>query len=93
MNNRIWKRTGLILGPLSFTLILLFFHPQDLSADARAVMALAVWMAIWWISEAIPIAATALLPLLILPLTGALSMDDTASPYADPKVLLYMGAL
>ncbi|WP_200978606.1 DASS family sodium-coupled anion symporter [Echinicola sp. 20G] len=91
MNNRIWKRTGLILGPLSFTLILLFFHPQDLSADARAVMALAVWMAIWWISEAIPIAATALLPLLILPLTGALSMDDTASPYADPKVLLYMG--
>ncbi|UCS92554.1 SLC13 family permease [Echinicola marina] len=91
MNNPIWRRAGLILGPLAFTLILLFFHPQDLSADARAVLSLAVWMAIWWISEAIPIAATALLPLLIFPLTGALSMDDAASPYADPKVLLYMG--
>ncbi|MFB9212553.1 SLC13 family permease [Echinicola jeungdonensis] len=54
-------------------------------------MALAIWMAVWWISEAIPISATALLPLLVLPLTGSLNMDQAAAPYADPMVLLYMG--
>ncbi|GGZ17291.1 sodium-dependent dicarboxylate transporter SdcS [Echinicola pacifica] len=48
-------------------------------------------MATWWISEAIPIAATALLPLVVIPMTGALGMEQTASSYADPKVLLYMG--
>lgn len=91
MNNPLWKRTGLVLGPLAFVSILLFFKPEGLSSEALAVLALAVWMAIWWILEAIPIAATAILPLLVLPLTGALSMEDTAAPYSDPKVLLYMG--
>jgi len=81
----------LALGPLAFALIYLFFRPEGLSSEALVVMALAIWMAIWWITEAIPIAATALLPLLVLPLTGAMPMDDTAAPYADPKVLLYMG--
>ncbi|AGA79771.1 SLC13 family permease [Echinicola vietnamensis] len=91
MNNLLWKRSGLVLGPVAFLLIVLFFNPDGLTYEAQAVLALAVWMAIWWILEAIPIAATALLPLVILPLTGALSMDESAAPYADPKVLLYMG--
>ncbi|QDH80376.1 SLC13/DASS family transporter [Echinicola soli] len=91
MDHLLWKRSGLVLGPLAFIFIILFLRPEGLSHEALAVMALAIWMSIWWILEVIPIAATALLPLLVLPLTGALPMDDTAAAYADPMVLLYMG--
>ena len=54
------KSIGLISGPLAFTLVLLFFHPQGLTSEANAVLASTIWIAIWWITEAIPIAVTAI---------------------------------
>jgi solute carrier family 13 (sodium-dependent dicarboxylate transporter), member 2/3/5 len=60
-------------------------------ADALAMLAVTAWIATWWITEAIPIAATSLLPLVLLPSLGALTMADTASSYSHPMVLLYMG--
>jgi sodium-dependent dicarboxylate transporter 2/3/5 len=48
-------------------------------------------MATWWVSEAIPIPATALLPLVLFPLLGVLSMTEAASPYANPVIYLFMG--
>ncbi len=62
------KRIPLLLGPLSFALIKLV-PIADLPTEAHWVLALTIWMAIWWVSEAIPLAATALLPLAVLPLT------------------------
>ena len=53
--------------------------------------ALAVWMAIWWVTEAVPIPATALLPLVALPLLGVLTMTATATPYANPVIYLFLG--
>ncbi|GIS01198.1 MAG: hypothetical protein CM15mP102_20180 [Flavobacteriales bacterium] len=48
------KSIGLISGPLAFTLVLLYFHPEGLSPQANAVLASTIWIAIWWITEAIP---------------------------------------
>lgn len=59
---------GLILGPLLFLLTLVFFHPQDLPWKGVYVLAITLWIATWWITEAIPIAATSLLPIVLLPL-------------------------
>jgi len=62
-----------------------------LSAAGRATTAVAVWMACWWLSEAIAVYATALLPLVLLPLLGAASMKVAAAPYAHELIFLFMG--
>jgi sodium-dependent dicarboxylate transporter 2/3/5 len=62
-----------------------------LAAAGRATTAVAVWMACWWLSEAIPVYATALLPLVLLPLLGAASMKAAAAPYAHELIFLFMG--
>mgnify|MGYP000489137489 CR=1 FL=1 len=83
--------TGRILGPLLFLIILFFLQPKDLSPEGLAMLAVTAWIAVWWITEAIPIAVTSLLPLVLLPTLGALPMSNTASSYSHPMVLLYMG--
>src|SRR5690554_2350870 len=82
---------GLLLGPISFILILFFSSPDGLSPEGVALMAATCWVAIWWITEAIPIAATSLLPLLLFPLLGIMGIKQTSIAYSDPMVLLYMG--
>ncbi|MDC6404536.1 MULTISPECIES: SLC13 family permease [Maribacter] len=89
MNNT--KLLGLILGPVSFILILSFFHPEGLSKEANAVMASTAWIAIWWITEAIPIAVTALLPIVLFPLSGGLDLTATSGSFGHKYVFLYMG--
>lgn len=85
------KLVGLVLGPVSFFLVLLFFHPVGLSPAANAVLATTVWIAIWWITEAIPIAVTALLPLVLFPLSGGLDLTAAAASFGHKYVFLYMG--
>ncbi len=89
MNNI--KRIGFILGPLSFILILLFFKPEGLSPEARAILASTAWIAIWWITEAIPIAITALLPIVLFPLSGGLDLGTTTESFGHKYIFLYMG--
>jgi sodium-dependent dicarboxylate transporter 2/3/5 len=62
-----------------------------LSSPARAAASVGLWMAIWWLSEAIPIYATALLPLALFPLTGATTMAIAADSYAHPIIYLFLG--
>lgn len=85
------QRIGLLLGPIVFTLTLLYFHPEGLSKDANAVLASVFWIAIWWITEAIPIAVTALLPIVLFPLSGGLSLTETTSSFGHKYVFLFMG--
>tara|TARA_R110002051_G_scaffold143507_3_gene216446 strand:+ start:27199 stop:28689 length:1491 start_codon:yes stop_codon:yes gene_type:complete len=85
------KLLGLILGPISFLFILFFFHPEGLSEQANAVLASTLWIAIWWITEAIPIAVTALLPLVLFPLSGGLDLSATSGSFGHKYVFLYMG--
>ncbi|MGO4886629.1 SLC13 family permease [Anaerobacillus sp. MEB173] len=82
---------GLILGPLLFALTMLFFTPEGLNDGARAVLATTLWVAVWWITEAIPIPATSLLPLILLPITEAVGGGDVASSYGDPIIFLFLG--
>lgn len=82
---------GRILGPVLFLIVLFFLEPAGMSKEALAMLAVTVWVATWWITEAIPIAVTSLLPLVLLPTLGALPMSNTASSYSHPMVLLYMG--
>lgn len=84
-------RLGLFLGPIAFLLIIFLVDSPGLTPESRAMLALAAWMAIWWISEAIPIAATAFLPLIFMPMLGILPIVDVSSNYMHPTVMLYMG--
>ncbi|SFF86638.1 solute carrier family 13 (sodium-dependent dicarboxylate transporter), member 2/3/5 [Halobacillus alkaliphilus] len=85
------QKVGIILGPLLFIVTLLFFEPEGLSGSAVAILASTLWIATWWITEAVPIPATSLLPLILFPLTGGLSGDATASSYGDNTIFLFMG--
>ncbi len=86
------KKLGLILGPALFFVTILSAPSDDaLSFGARIVLATTLWMAAWWITEAIPIYVTALLPLAIFPSLGVSNVGDTAASYADPIVFLFLG--
>lgn len=85
------QQVGLILGPALFIITLFFLSPHGMSYEAQAVMASTLWIATWWITEAIPIPATSLLPIVLFPLTGALGAGDTTSSYGDPTIFLFMG--
>ena len=85
------RRLGLVLGPLFAALVFSLPSPHDLSVDGWHTAALAGWMAIWWMTEAIPLAATALLPLIVLPLLGQEPIQSTAAHYAHPLIFLFLG--
>jgi sodium-dependent dicarboxylate transporter 2/3/5 len=85
------NRVGLVLGPLLFAAILLAPSPQGLSPAGQAVGATTAWVATWWITEAIPIPATSLLPIVLFPATGAIDVDATTAPYASTYIFLFMG--
>ena len=85
------KNIGLISGPLSFILILYFFNPEGLNPQANAILASTIWIAIWWITEAIPIAVTALLPIILFPLTGGLGLTETTASFGHKYIFLYIG--
>ncbi|GAA4900301.1 SLC13 family permease [Flaviramulus aquimarinus] len=85
------KRIGLLLGPLLFILIRLFFTPEGLSDEANGILASTAWIAVWWITEAIPIAATALLPIVLFPLSGSLNIGSTTASFGHKFVFLYLG--
>jgi sodium-dependent dicarboxylate transporter 2/3/5 len=85
------KRIGLFLGPIFYFFIRLFFSPEGLSEEANGVLASTAWIAIWWITEAIPIAATALLPIVLFPLSNSLDIASTTESFGHKYVFLYLG--
>lgn len=85
------RLVGRIAGPIAFALILLFVHPEGLTPEANGVLAATAWIAIWWVTEAIPIAATALLPIVLFPLTGAVALQSTTVQYGHRYIFLYIG--
>ena len=86
------KATGIIAGILVFAGIALIpLDPVTFPLSAQLAAAVTGLMVIWWITEAIPIYATALVPLVLFPLLGILSPAEAAVSYADPTVFLFMG--
>lgn len=82
---------GLILGPLLLITCLLTEPPGGLSGEAWLTVGLAGLMAIWWSTEAIPIPATSLLPILLIPLLGIDTLARATAPYANPTIFLFFG--
>jgi sodium-dependent dicarboxylate transporter 2/3/5 len=85
------KNLGIILGPLCFIFILQFLHPEGLNDNAKAVLAITSWVAIWWISESVSMAITSLLPIVLFPLCGVLSLEDTTASYGHKYIYLFLG--
>lgn len=70
-----------------------FAFGDSLTPAGRATIALGTLMACWWITEAIPVEATSLVPMAVFPLVGIASMKDACAPYADPIVFFFMGGM
>ncbi len=94
---RSWGRPA---GP-ALALIVFWLLPNEslgpdgqlisLGSAGRSTGGIALWMAVWWMTEAIPVYATALVPLAVLPLVGAASMKAAAAPYGHELIFLFMG--
>lgn len=91
MNQLSSKHIFLVLGPLLFTLIIMFHPPAYLNNDAWSVLAVASWMITWWVTEAVPIPITALLPLVLFPMTGVFDIKAATAPYGSSIIYLFMG--
>ncbi|RST88335.1 DASS family sodium-coupled anion symporter [Aquibium carbonis] len=78
-------------GLALFVGLLLLPAPEGLSSEAWRVVAVAALMIIWWITEAIPIPATALIPVALFPTLGITSASAATAPYGDPIIFLFMG--
>ena len=80
----------LIIGPAAYVVVAIL-APGSLEGPARHVLGLAIWMAIWWVSEPVPLAATSLLPAGLLPALGVVTAREAVAPYANELVFLYLG--
>lgn len=88
-----YQNIGLLLGPCIFVLMMVFgLNQTSMSVAAWNVAAVALWMAIWWATEAIPVPATAFMPIIAFPFLGVSSVGETTSSYASPIIYLFLGA-
>jgi sodium-dependent dicarboxylate transporter 2/3/5 len=85
------RLAGLMLGPLVAIAVLLLPAPEGMPDAAWRMTAITIWMVIWWLSEAVPSAATALLPLVLMPWLDVLPMDKVAPRYGHPLIFLFLG--
>ncbi|MDA0663253.1 MAG: SLC13 family permease [Proteobacteria bacterium] len=89
--NRILALSGLILGPAVFAATQISGAPAGLGDDGWSVAGVAGLMAIWWLTQAVPLAATALLPAILFPVLCIGNLDSATAPYAHPLIFLFLG--
>lgn len=85
------QKVGLVLGPVLFLLMLVLPAPLGMEPSAQKMAAIAFLMATWWMTEAIPIPATSLIPIALFPLMGIMHTKVAAAPYASHLIFLFMG--
>jgi len=84
------KKIGLLLGPVFFLLV--YNSPfQIMGPEADRVLSVALWMVVWWITEAVSISVTALIPLVLFPMLGIMDMKAVSQNYGSPIVFLFFG--
>ena len=86
-----YRKRGFWIGLAVFFAVLLSPNPESLSSIGWAVAAVTLLMAIWWATEAVPVAVTALLPLALFPLLQVTDFKTAALPYCKSKYLLIHG--
>lgn len=87
----ITQRIGFVVGLAGFLLTLIVPAPAGMPAPAWATAGLVWWMAAWWMTEALPLYATAFLPFVVLPLIGVADANKTAASYYSPVIFLFIG--
>lgn len=85
------KNIFIALGPILFLVLQSIGNPEGMPEAAYDVLCATIWIALWWVTEAVPIAVTALLPIVLFPLTGALDLSTTTASYGHKYIFLYMG--
>lgn len=80
-----------ILGPLVFVSTFFLSTPDEMSENGFRLLGVILWMAIWWISEVVPIAVTALLPIILFPSLNILNIQETGSNYGHKYIFLFIG--
>ncbi|MDX1618034.1 MAG: DASS family sodium-coupled anion symporter [Balneolaceae bacterium] len=85
------QRIGLVAGAALFAVLLMVPSPEGLAESGWRTAAVAVLMGTWWITEALPIPVTALLPIVLFPVLDILSIGAATSPFANPLIFLFMG--
>lgn len=85
------QKIGLLLGPLLFIFILMLPQPADMPEHSMQVAAVALLMATYWITEAIPIPATALMPIVLFPLLDVMPTSKVTLAYGNHLIFLFMG--
>ena len=88
-NNK--KSVGFFVGIIASLIVLFLPESDGLAPEAQRAAAIFVLMGIWWATEAVPIAITALIPLVFFPLLGVASIEATAAPYANKNIFLFLG--
>lgn len=86
-----YRIAALITGPLLTLLLLQLPAPEGMSVGAWRLAALLAWMVVWWLSETVPIAATSLLPIPMMPLLGVEGMANVTANYGDPIIFMFLG--
>lgn len=87
----IQKSIFLVSGPLLFIILQSFDPPIGMPERAYDLLSITLWMALWWVTEAVPIAVTALLPIILFPMTGAVDIQTTTASYGHKYIFLYIG--
>jgi sodium-dependent dicarboxylate transporter 2/3/5 len=90
-NRGLRGRIGLVAGPAVLLLVLSTSPPPELGPEGWRAAGVGLWMAIWWVTEAVPIPATALVPLAAFPPLGVAGVQEAAAPYANPIIFLFLG--
>ena len=85
------RLVGLLAGPGAAALVLASPAPEGLSQEGWWTAAVGLWMALWWMTEALPLAVTALLPVILFPMLGLRSLEATTPSYAHPLIFLFLG--
>lgn len=85
------KRVALWAGPVAAFSLILLYHPDLANPQVGYTLAIAAWMAIWWISEAVPLAITSLLPVALFPLLGIMDGQTVSAAYFNHVIFLFIG--
>ena len=85
------KSLFLISGPLLFIILQYLDPPSGMPDKAYNLLSITLLMAIWWVTESVPIAITALLPIILFPMTGAVDLETTTASFGHKYIFLYMG--
>ena len=88
-NNK--KSVGFFVGIIASLIVLVLPESDGLAPEAQRAAAIFVLMGVWWATEAVPIAITALIPLVFFPLLGVANIESTAAPYANKNIFLFLG--